>query len=100
MTQLSLYRGESAKLQGIELVGLKGSAFVTLMRGVAAAICRERGSVTCDDLREYAAGNDISPHHPNAWGAIFRPPTWKCIGRRKSAFPSNHAREIRVWRLA
>ncbi len=97
-TIFDVEKGEQERDEGIARVGSNADTFVQDMREVAVAISREKGYVTSDDLRRIAADEGLEPHHPNAWGAIFRGKRWECIGRRKSAKVSNHAREIRVWR--
>lgn len=89
----------AAKETGQDLVGSHNRAFLVTMRQAARDIARRQGSVTADDLRRYAAQRGISPHHPNASGAIFRGAEWQSIAIRRSALVSNHARTIRVWRL-
>jgi len=56
------------------------------------------GSVSADDLRRYADKHNDQPGHVNAWGSVFRGAGWRMVGRMKSTIPSNHAREIKVWR--
>lgn len=97
MTQLSLTEGRLLKEQGQILVSSNNQHFLALMREEARRISDERGWVSSDDLRVYASQLDLEPTHPNAWGAIFRCPRWQVVGRRKSAVPGNHAREIKVW---
>ena len=90
--------GTELKRQGIAQVSLHGLPFLEAMRKVAINLSQSRGFVTADDLRPYAADYKIQPHHQNVWGGIFRGRSWKCVGRVKSRYPNNHAREIRVWR--
>lgn len=102
MTQAAFNFTEATdrRTSGIDSVEKRADCFVSKMRTVAREICGEHGQVTSDDLRKYALENSIAPHHPNAWGSVFRTKEWRCIGRRKSTFVSNHAREIRIWSLA
>lgn len=94
-----LTQAESRRDQGTSSVAASNADFVEHMRHIAEDICRDRGQVTCDDLRRYALRHGLKPKHPNAWGAVFRGNGWRCIGRAKSQLASNHAREIRVWEL-
>lgn len=98
MIQLSLEDGRTLKSDGQELVAGHNAEFVALMRAEAIRISNERGWVTSDDLRVYASQLDLAPSHPNCWGSLFRGPEWKVVGRRKSAVPENHAREIKIWK--
>lgn len=97
MQILNLYEGHALKAAGQDLVESHNETFVSLMRAEAKRISKERGWLTSDDLRVYASQLDLKPAHPNCWGSIMRGPQWKVVGRRKSAVPENHSREIRVW---
>ena len=88
---------QELKVQGLDTVEESHLPFVQRMRHVAIRIAGYRGWVTSDDLRAYAALNGLAPAHSNAWGAVFRGPQWKVIGRCKSAVPENHHRTICVW---
>lgn len=89
--------GEYLRDKGIDLMCANHENFVGHMRAVAEFYSRQAGYVTSDVLRAYAMENSIAPGHQNAWGAIFRGRAWHCVGRRKSALSTNHAREIKVW---
>lgn len=89
---------EQARDAGLNQVAGNAQCFVETMRSIARGISRTNGNVSIDDLRDFAERNGIEPHHPNAWGTIFRERGWYCIGRKRSRKVSNHAREIRVWR--
>lgn len=95
--QLSLTEGHALKADGQALVEDRNETFVALMRAEARRISKERGWVSSDDLRVYASQLDLKPIHQNCWGSIFRGPYWQVVGRRKSAVPENHSREIRAW---
>lgn len=85
--------------RGLDAVESNSPSFQELMRAEAARICRQKGWVDSDDLREFAAREGIEPHHPNAWGAIFRGSRWQPCGFARSRLTSNHARVIRRWQL-
>lgn len=97
MMQLSLTEGLSLKDSGIDRVSSNNTAFISLMRAEAIRISDQRGWVTSDDLRVYAAQLNLEPTHQNCWGGVFKGPYWKVVGRRKSAVPQGHAREIKIW---
>jgi hypothetical protein len=90
--------GHSLKVEGQDLVEGHNRYFMETMREEAKRISHEVGHVTSDDLRIYAGARGIEPTHPNCWGAIFRVPSWRVVGRTKSYISSNHTREIRIWK--
>jgi hypothetical protein len=98
LTQLDLLEGERRREEGISRVAGNSAMFLARMRNKAIYISNLFGKVTSDDLRCYAKVWDIEPHHPNAWGAVFKGKNWKCIRRAKSWWPSNHARSIGIWK--
>ena len=93
MTSLQL------QLEGVRRVKVNGPVFNARMRAEALDFVARYGNVSTDDLRRYADRIGIEPHHPNAWGAIFRGKKWRRIGEKKSIWPSNHARRIGVYQL-
>ncbi len=95
--QLSLEQGRSLKEEGLDSVSENNKAFLALMRAEARRLADQRGWVTSDDLRVYASQLNLEPTHQNAWGAVFKGTQWKVVGRRKSAVPQGHAREIKIW---
>ena len=90
-------QGELLKRYGLDLVEKHNPDFVALVRAYAEQHSREFGQVTSDDCRLWANLNDIYPHHPNAWGAVFKS-GFERIGFTQSQIPSNHARIISIWR--
>lgn len=100
MTQLTLRdAAASAALKevGQNAIEQTDQGFVALMRQYARVIAENSGFVSIDNLRIVAENLGVVPTHQNSWGAVFRGPHWKIVGRQKSALPSNHHREIRVW---
>lgn len=95
--QLSLEEGRALKDNGLASVAENNTAFLAQMRAEAKRISEIRGWVSSDDLRVYASQLDLEPTHCNVYGAIFKGPCWKVIGRRKSAVPQGHSREIKIW---
>lgn len=97
--QLDLLAGLEARNEGLERVEMSNQEFVGTMRSYARRICMssKEGFVTSDALRIKADELGIYPNSPNAWGAIFSGNDWKCVGRQKSTYKSNHAREIKQW---
>lgn len=92
--------GQQLKMQGLDLVEQNNTTWVERMRDVAKIQCATslNGTVTTDNLRYWANATNDHPESPNAWGAVFRGKHWECVGRVKSGYRSNHAREIKVWR--
>lgn len=95
--QLSLEQGRALKEDGLASVAENNTVFLAVMRAEARRISETRGWVTSDDLRVYASQQNIEPTHQNAWGAVFLGRCWKVVGRRKSAVPQGHSREIKIW---
>lgn len=89
----------SLRDRGIEQVALNNESFVATMRGVARMICREKGEVTADDLREWADKNNVHPTHVNAFGAIFRSKEFEFVRFTRSKLPQGHGNRQIVWRL-
>lgn len=96
--QLDLLAGQAERDRGFALLESYSAAFLDAVRARGRYISMLRGSVTIDDLREWAAQIGIAPTHRNSWGNIFRGPGWKCIGHEPSKLVSNHARMVSVWR--
>ena len=90
--------GEKLKSRGLDALEANSEGWVGRMREYAKLFSAEQARVTCDDLRRHADRQRDQPHTPHAWGSVFRGKGWVCIGRAKSTYGSNHAREIRVWR--
>lgn len=89
----------SLRDRGIEQVSLNNASFLETMRGVARMICREKGEVTADDIREWAKQHSIEPTHKNCWGAIFKNGEFESKGFVRSKQVSGRGNWIMVWRL-
>ena len=94
MNQLGL----QLKQRGLDAVEQSNLPWVEYMREAAKHESRKTGSVDADYVRACVRFMNWKPDSPNSYGAIFRGKHWRCIGRKKSEHPGNHAREIRVWR--
>jgi hypothetical protein len=101
--QLNLFdiqEGLRRKEEGIRRVTLANSEWLAVARSSAARYAEQYGSVTADDVRGMLYPQGYIPHHPNAWGAVFKEKRWVPTGERvQSRVPSRHGNEIRVWRL-
>ena len=94
---MSAQLGLNLRDRGLDSVETNSMTFQERMRREAIRICRRKGWVDSDDLREFAEAEGIEPHHPNAWGAVFRGANWVTVGITNSRVPTNHARLIRRW---
>lgn len=90
--------GQQLKLKGISRVEGNNQEWLDWIREVAITYSQLHDQVTSDDLRRRADAQGYHPNHPNAWGAVFHGKHWRVVGRCKSKYLSNHAREIKVWR--
>jgi len=104
MTDLfDIVEGEKAKKGGMTAAAWSRSDLLTEARAVAhdLAIVRATREVHADDVnremkRRGIPFEELGP----AAGSIFKTGNWIFTGKRvKSARISNHARELKVWRL-
>tara|TARA_A100001201_G_scaffold143757_1_gene147261 strand:- start:14533 stop:14847 length:315 start_codon:yes stop_codon:yes gene_type:complete len=95
--QIDLFEGRRLRDEGIRAVAENNESFLDSARATAAAICRQRGRCTADDVKECLA---LEPAHPNAWGALFKDGQFEHTGEfRQSRSVSRRAGVVRVWRL-
>jgi len=73
-------------------------SFLSIMRAHAKEVSDREGSVTIDDVREYAERNGLIPQHRNVWGVVFSGRGWESLGQAASRTPSNHAHQNKVWK--
>ncbi len=104
-TQLDLPLAIRHRNDGIRKVAAKNATFINTMRGVARLLCRQKGTITADNLREWMAQHPEvgPPTHYNAWGALFGSAEWKrefeFVGFVKSRQAQGNGNIIREWRL-
>jgi len=101
ISMFDLEEGEERKEKGlaqVEATDAEGNRWVDRARLEAIRVAKLKGQVTADDLRAWANSRSDFPHHPNAWGAVFRGKAWRAVGYRKSTFKTNNARRIAVWK--
>lgn len=102
MVQATLEEGLALRDAGLDSVGLHHASWIEVARAVAATICECDGDVDTDRIQ--AVWPRPSWVHPNAVGAILRPPQFKrlrgpdgeprtVVSERESA----HARRIGLW---
>ena len=99
MQQAEFNLTESMRLRdaGIKQVADNNSHFLEVARDTARICCELRYEITMDDIRKQCP---LEPLHPNAWGSVLRHKDFIFTGKyRKSELTSNHARDIKVWRL-
>ena len=102
-TQLDLTLAIEARDLGIARVTSKNATFIATMCGLARLLCRQKGKITADDLREEAEKRGLSPTHFNCWGAVCISREWKrdfrFVEYTKSRRVCGHGNLIRVWEL-
>lgn len=100
---LNLKAALAARDAGVQKTASKNATFIETMRGVARLICHRQGTVTADDLKEWAAQHHMEPTHYNAYGAIFRAKEWKeefeFVRHVKSKQVQGHGNLIGLWKL-
>ena len=99
--ELDLDRSLAEKARGMAVAEASGAAWLEdILRPVARKLARREGSVTADDVHRYLIDNEIIAPRGPFWGSLFKGKEWEFTGVRiKSAVVSNHARELKVWRL-
>ena len=90
-------RGERDK--GMKRVAANNREFLIIMRDFARQICREKGWVCADDLREWAHGHNLKPTHYNAFGTILTAKEFIPGEYIVSKQAQGHCNRVRVWRL-
>lgn len=102
MTEPALTGQEQLAL-GIEQLEISHAEWLRQVRKYARHFCSVNARVSSDALRRAEKRDELrTPHHPNAWGAVFREKSkdghWERTGTKKSTYSSNHGRLIGVWR--
>lgn len=81
----------------LDLFEVRDADFLAHCRAVAAEICRSRGTVSINDVRE--AVSVPLQMHPSVLGAVFRSKKFRAIGYTEASHPAAHARVVRVYQL-
>lgn len=90
LKRVGMDRGASAAKTGLQVA-----------REVAEALAWITGAITADDVAEELERLGRSGNLGPAAGSLFKESKWVFTGDRiKSSRKSNHARELKVWRLA
>ena len=66
-------------------------------QATAQLLAAKFGETDSDEVQKICPRPDSV--HPNATGSIFSGNKWMCVGRKKTAKVSGHAREIKIWAL-
>jgi hypothetical protein len=100
--ELDLDGGVELREEGMAQAATNRQEMLELSRDVAEEIARSNGVVTSDDVRyrlNLAPSNNLCSQ--NWMGSMFRDPRFTWTGDYvNSKIRRNHARPIRVWRLA
>jgi hypothetical protein len=99
MPELDLAKALEARDHGITKVASHNQTFLETARGIARMLCRQKGRITADDVREECAKRGIAPDHYNGWGGVFHKSEFECVGFTRSRQVQGHGNMIRVWRL-
>lgn len=92
------FEGMLNKKVGMASVSHRNRIFLDTVREWAKTRCQFNGSVSIEDVREWADSMELAPSHPNAWGCVFKGKHWVPCGDIKSAIPSAHHRRVLLWR--
>jgi hypothetical protein len=94
--------GRRQKQEGMDLAAANRSDLLDYLRELAEQIAREslHGTCSIDDVFRRVIPQGFRPEMlGNAAGSLFKYDKWEMMGRKNSKRISNHAREIKVWRL-
>jgi hypothetical protein len=99
MTDPQLMLALKARDEGIQAVSHSNATFIETVRSAARMICRKNGTVSADDVREWAKQRGIEPTHKNAWGAVFCKSEFEFVCYFRSRQLSGRGNLISRWRL-
>lgn len=89
--------GQQLKDRQLDIFEQRDHQFLERCRSLAVMICRERGTVSINDIRQFI---DVPPGvHPSVLGAVFRTKQFKKVGLVEASHPQAHARIVRVYQL-
>jgi len=97
MTTVRAEDGITSKAAGLARVEQTAPTFLFLVRLEAKRLSAKNGSVTADDVREYADSVGLRPPTKHAWGAVFSERGWRQTGWVRSRRPANHSHRNPVW---
>jgi predicted RNase H-like nuclease len=93
--------GERQKDEGMAAAAMARAELLTIAREIARHLAYDRWDrcISADDVLQHMEIRRYPSLGPAA-GSLFQTPEWEFTGQRiKSVRISNHAREIKVWRL-
>jgi hypothetical protein len=90
--------GKLRKKVGLDSVSYRNQFFLNEVRHWAISRSNWNGSVSIEDVRDWADSMGLVPSHPNAWGVVFKGKHWKPCGECKNTIPSTHHRRILLWK--
>lgn len=89
--------GQQLKDRQLDIFEQRDHQFLERCRSLAVMICRERGTVSINDIRQFI---EVPPGvHPSVLGAVFRTKQFKKVGLVEASHPQAHARIVRVYQL-
>ncbi len=93
---------KEAGVKQVEETDARGLRWIDRARveAIRIAVASPNNVATSDDVRLWTERTQDRPHHPNAWGAIFKKKEWSIVGYVRATFVTNHGRRIGVWKLA
>ena len=97
MNATPLAQGRAVKQVQLDIFEQRDHEFLERCRSLARLICRERGQVSINDVREFITVP--SGVHPSVLGAVFRNKEFQRVGYTEAVHPQAHARVIRVYQL-
>jgi hypothetical protein len=95
---MSVLEGRAIKERQLDMFEQRDHLFLERCRALAAMVCRERGTVSINDVRQFIT---VPPGvHPSVLGAVFRDKRFKKVGLTEASHPEAHARIVRVYQLS
>ena len=94
---MNALEGRAIKERQLDIFEMRDHEFLERCRSLAAMVCRERGQVSINDVRQFI---EVPPGvHPSVLGAVFRDKRFTKVGLTEASHPQAHARVIRVYKL-
>jgi hypothetical protein len=94
---MNALEGRAIKERQLDMFEQRDHLFLERCRSLATLICRERGQVSINDVRQFIT---VPPGvHPSVLGAVFRDKRFRKVGLTEASHPQAHARIIRVYKL-
>ena len=95
---MNALEGRAFKERQLDIFEMRDHEFLERCRSLAALICRERGTVSINDVRQFIT---VPPGvHPSVLGAVFRDKRFRKVGLTEASHPQAHARIVRVYQLS